>query len=871
MTDKFLYEILEANKMSGHLKEIPNIIHSGLSNHILLRDYQEEAFQYFITYVENKVLVKNKQIYTLFHMATGSGKTVIMAGLILYLYTKGYRNFLFFVNQTNILEKTKENFTKPKSSKYLFSENLEYAGKNIQIREVSNFADTHLNEDINICFTTTQKLHMDLFEPKENTITYEDFEDNKIVFISDESHHVNTMTRMNKDEKEAKRSWEYSVMNAFARNKDHVLLEFTATANLNDKNVKSKYKDKLIYDYELSKFRKSGYTKEFENFATDSSIWNRALMAIIISEYRKYLFADNGENIKPVIMLKSQKIDDSEDFYEEFYYKLGKISKEEIEQLKTTNISILQKALHYFEEKDSSFELLINSLQDGFSKDKAIIMNGSTDNTTEKQLLVNSLEDQDNPIRIIFAVDMLNEGWDVLNLFDIVRLYDTRQGSGKAGTVGAYTIREAQLIGRGARYCPFQVDKMQERFKRKYDHDLYNENRILETMYFHSRNDSRYIAELRQALVQTGMEDPVPIKLTYKLKDSFKETSLYKKGYVFSNKRLPKGRESITGVEVSLKNKIYTYTIRSVQGTVVKLFEDSKSTEFDLQNIKSIKFKNIDYNILSGAANCFKELKFLVLKAKYPALKTQREFLTSDNYLGNNTLELKSYEEEITGRHIFNGLIRAFGKVASYVMSIKQEFEGSEEFYPRAIRDTFKDKTVRLSSIDSNGGRGVSQNENYNELLKLDLSNEDWYAYNDNYGTDQEKLAMKYFKFGIEPKLKEKDLNYYVLRNERIPELAIYSFEDGERFEPDFFIFIEKKQLNKLSNYQVYLEPKGSYLLTEDQWKEEFLMKIGNKANTNTTILTVNHDYIVLGLPFFNSIERMEEIENAIDSWIGGV
>ena len=29
-----------------------------------------------------------------------------------------------------------------------------------------------------------------------------------------------------------------------------------------------------------------------------------------------------------------------------------------------------------------------------------------------------------NGIRAIFAVDMLNEGWDVLNLYDIVRLYD---------------------------------------------------------------------------------------------------------------------------------------------------------------------------------------------------------------------------------------------------------------------------------------------------------------------------------------------------------------------------------------------------------------------------------------------------------------
>ena len=47
---------------------------------------------------------------------------------------------------------------------------------------------------------------------------------------------------------------------------------------------------------------------------------------------------------------------------------------------------------------------------------------------------------------------MLNEDWYVLNLFDIVRLYDSHQGSGKAGKIGSYTIKEARLIGRGARY-----------------------------------------------------------------------------------------------------------------------------------------------------------------------------------------------------------------------------------------------------------------------------------------------------------------------------------------------------------------------------------------------------------------------------------
>ncbi|MCU9936225.1 hypothetical protein NWP96_03770 [Mycoplasmopsis cynos] len=174
-------------------------------------------------------------------------------------------------------------------------------------------------------------------------------------------------------------------------------------------------------------------------------------------------------------------------------------------------------------------------------------MNGSSDNNKENQLLVNSLKMQKIQLGI-FSVDMLNEGWDVLNLFDIVRLYDTRQGSGKAGKVGSYTIKEAQLIGRGARYCPFIEEDEDFKFKRKYDGDIENKNRILETMYFHSKNDSKYISELKQALIETGLQSPDPITIEYKLKEEFKDSEFYRKGYVFTNKRLPKGRDTISTI-----------------------------------------------------------------------------------------------------------------------------------------------------------------------------------------------------------------------------------------------------------------------------------------------------------------------------------
>src|SRR5436305_13751743 len=103
-------------------------------------------------------------------MATGSGKTLIMAGLILYLYQQGYRNFLFFVNSTNIIQKTKNNFLDDTSSKYLFNKFIFINGKKVSLKEVKNFQITSDN-NINIIFETIQNLHDKLKNPRENSLT----------------------------------------------------------------------------------------------------------------------------------------------------------------------------------------------------------------------------------------------------------------------------------------------------------------------------------------------------------------------------------------------------------------------------------------------------------------------------------------------------------------------------------------------------------------------------------------------------------------------------------------------------------------------------------------------------------------------------
>ncbi len=856
--ERFLYEKLDVSREIGATKEITNFLKQGLSKRIELREYQKEAFENFITYFENEKLNKNKQVHTLFHMATGSGKTVIMAGLILYLYEKGYRNFLFFVNQTNILEKTKDNFINVLSNKYLFNEDLNYLGEKVKINVVDNFQrDIFKNNNINICFTTIQKLHLDLFENKENAMTGDDFENNKVVFISDESHHVNTFTKnRTKEEKKIQNNWETSIMNAFYSNKNSILLEFTATADLKDKNVEEKYRDKIIYNYPLKNFRESGYTKDFVNFSINTDTWKRTLIALILSEYRKFLFSDCGQNIKPVIMLKSKVIKESRSFYNEFFEKINKLDSSDFENLPKED-KYLKKALDYFRDKDKNktFEFLKESIRDSFVEGKAIIINGNEDNNVEKQLLLNSLEDKKNNKRIIFAVDMLNEGWDVLNLFDIVRLYDTRSSA-------SYTIKEAQLIGRGARYCPFLVNEEQEKFKRKYDFDLDNKYRILETMLFHSIDDSKYISELKKALIEIGLQEKDMIERKYILKDEFKNTDFYNHGYVFSNSRIEKTRENIYEIEEDLKYKVFYPKIKNKNAKIENLIGNKNEKISDDIEIKKIKLSEIDYNILSGSAIYFNELKFNILKEKYPNLKSLKEFLSGENYLGNVAIEFKYAKgSEITGKDIYRELKQeVFPVICKHINEIKTEYEGREEFKPYEIKNIIKDKTIYLSSVN-NEGKGESQIETSNNELKLDLSMENWYVYNDNYGTTEEKKFVKYFKNEIKPKLDEKNFEYYVIRNERFSELALYSFDKGERFEPDYLLFIKNKNNdNKSEEYQIYAEPKGEQLLLKDKWKEGFLLEIEEKQKT------MKNNHKIIGLPFFNGKgTKLKEFSEAVN------
>jgi type III restriction enzyme len=294
-------------------KEIPAHIRDNLATKIGLRPYQLKALERFLFFMEDDE-GRPKAPHLLFHMATGSGKTVLMAALILDLYRRGYRNFLFFVNSAQIIEKTKDNFLNPASAKHLFAPTVRVDDEPVDIRAVDTF-DAASSETINIHFTTIQGLHTRMQNPKENAVTIEDFRDYKVVMISDEAHHLNAETKktLTEGEKAEKASWEGTVAEIFRQHPENMLLEFTATVDLSHEAIRAKYHDKILYDYSLRQFREDGYSKDIELRQADLPPEARMMQAMVLSQYRRKVAEAHGLHCKPVILMKSKTIKESGD------------------------------------------------------------------------------------------------------------------------------------------------------------------------------------------------------------------------------------------------------------------------------------------------------------------------------------------------------------------------------------------------------------------------------------------------------------------------------------------------------------------------------------------------------------------------------
>ena len=135
--------------------------------------------------------------------------------------------------------------------------------------------------------------------------------------------------------------------------------------------------------------------------------------------------------------------------------------------------------------------------------------------------------------------------------------------------------------------------------------------------------------------------------------------------------------------------------------------------------------------------------------------------------------------QEPSNQDYYLAISGLLNQIENEIKDNTQEYIGTSHFRPRKISITFKDKILRIHKKDerADGQEGF-------------LADKDWYVYNANYGTREEKDFVEMFARCFD--LIAKDLkDIYLIRNER--ELKIYNFKDGKAFEPDYILFAKTK------------------------------------------------------------------------------
>ncbi|MGL2858563.1 DEAD/DEAH box helicase family protein, partial [Helicobacter pylori] len=420
--------------------------------------------------------------------------------------------------------------------------------------------------------------------------------------------------------------------------------------------------------------------------------------------------------------------------------------------------------------------------------------------------------------RVIFSVDKLNEGWDVLNLFDIVRLKN------KASQKD--TTKDAQLIGRGARYYPFSYNDLKpnqiEFYQRKFD--LFNPLSTLERLDYHAIYDSEFIAKLNNELQDLGLgfvneKQTIPLTPTKRFKCYYASNTKDKKKNLF--------------------NKDYTGPVKvKLQSLHVPLFAfgvREKKVDFKEEN-KGDTTYYIPHTLDKIPLNYF--LKALNLK----------------------NLDFKTLKKAFK-KHAFNNKV---GFIERYISPLKTNFHKNQKFDDNKILlklavyiiENLKDTLLKEQDKYDVSALELKEFETHNRSLSAselekDIPLYEWLLFKDMRKLDSD-LERDFLDFINKHKevLDKKFKEWCVLRNDHFTELKVFcNIENSpyyaQGFEPDFILFAQTHS-DEFLGFTCYMEAKGEHLEPSNAWKKEFLEML-----ENATLKSHNKKLHLKGLPFF--------------------
>jgi type III restriction enzyme len=367
----------------------------------------------------------------MFSIATGIGKTRLMAAFIVYLYrTKNVKNFFILSPNLTIYNKLIEDFGNPTHPKYVFQGISEFAHQSPLIINGDNYAQqSGLFEkaEVRINIFNIAKFNSDSKGSKGTPRlkrlseymgqSYWSFLSNQkdLVLLMDEAHRYVA-------------SASHNALNEL----NPVLgLELTATPFIDDKG---NLFENIIYEYGLgAALGQALYTKQpavakrqnFDPKGMDQAGIDRIKLLDAVSVHQdtklaleQYALDNKVHLVKPFVLVACQNI-----------------------------------------EHAKEVEILVQQIDfaDGYYKEKVLRIDSTTrKNVEEVEQLFLTLEHSDNPIEIVIHVAMLAEGWDVTNLYTIVPLRASNSVKLIEQTMG----RGLRLPYAGTRTGNEKVDKL---------------------------------------------------------------------------------------------------------------------------------------------------------------------------------------------------------------------------------------------------------------------------------------------------------------------------------------------------------------------------------------------------------------------------
>lgn len=471
----------------------------------------------------------------------------------------------------------------------------------------------------------------------------------------------------------------------------------------------------------------------------------------------------------------------------------------------------------------------------------------------------------------IFAVARLTEGWDVLNLFDIVRLSDDPKAKGTKAT----TMSEAQLIGRGARYYPFLLED-ERSFTRRFDDDS-GDSLMLETIHYHTINEPQYLKKLVSALdemnLPTGEDKRNPL-LDVKVKSSFKRTDVWKFGKVNYNETVEVADDYYDTLEEYGVNTRNNETILYISALKEVGYKDRQVGE-DYTNVYNMPL-TFDKRYVEKIMNRLSFYHFSDLKEYMPLLTSREEFL-GEKWLNiyNRTIYVtipRTMESSVlTSIEKLRILERYFNDVAKQIKAGYSKHRGTGKFLGYPIKDYIVDYRKRKPNYDT--GRLVLLSEPQ-KIDRYELK-EDYFVYDSAIINLTEKQLIERIAERV-PELKEEYEDVYLIRMDenmhresaKNNKLKLHQFGSGHDemnlagFQPDFILYLQ----NADYFIQIFIEPKG-WNVTEEQWKEDLLTFI-NENEAKIIFEDEMTDVKIKGVKFYTmndgrgTIKQLGEITN---------